>query len=131
MPELMKIKYKKSRSRFYLIMIFIWFILLTVNILYGDSSNWTYWIWIILPLGYISIYTFEYFNQYLQIENGFIYKTSLFPKKVELNKVRNFKKFAGDYIIVTDQSELRIDTSLIDRESLKELDKALASFNSI
>lgn len=127
----MKIKYKKSRSRFYLIMIFIWFILLTVNILYVDNSNWTFWIWIVLPLVYITNYAFEYFNQYLQIENGFIYKTSLFPKKVELNKVRKFRKFAGDYIIETDQSELRIDTTLIDRESLKELDKALASFNSL
>ena len=127
----MKIKYKKSRSRFYLIMIIIWFILLTVNIFYVDSSNWTFWIWIVLPLGYISMYSFEYFNQYLQIENGFIYKTSLFPKKVELNKVLKFRKFAGDYIIETDQSELRIDTSLIDKESLKELDKALASSNLI
>ncbi|MCY2686803.1 hypothetical protein [Salinimicrobium sp. TH3] len=127
----MKIRYKKSRSRFYLIMTFVWLILLTINILYVDSSNWPFWIWIILSLGYISHYTFEYFNQYLKIENGFIYKTSFFPRKVELNKVRKFKKFAGDYIIETDKSELRIDTTLIDRDSLKELDKALASFDSI
>ena len=127
----MTIRYKKSRSRFYLIMIFIWIILLTVNILYVDSNDWTFWIWIFLPVGYICLYTFEYFNQYLKIENGFIYRTSLFPKKVELNKIQKFKKFAGDYIIETDQLELRINTTLIDRESLKELDKTLASFNLI
>ncbi|TDN80382.1 hypothetical protein DET49_13223 [Salegentibacter sp. 24] len=127
----MKIKYKKSRSRFHLIMICIWSILLIINILYGDSDNWTFWIWIVLPLGYNSLYAFEYVNQYLKIENGTIYKTSLFPKKVELNKIQSVKKFAGDYIVKTDQSELRIDTTIIHPTSLKELDKILISHNLI
>ena len=125
----MKIRYKNGRSRFYLILIIVWFILLISNVLFVDSSRWTFWIWVILPLANIAYYSFEYYNQYLKIENGFIYRASLFPKKVELNKIRKVTKFAGDYIIKTDGSELRIDTTLIHRDSLKELDKALVSYS--
>jgi len=121
----MKIRYKRSRSIFYLTMTVIWTILLIVNIMYADSSNWTFWIWIILPIGYISSYIFEYTNQYLTVEKGSIYRNSLFPKKLELNKIKTFKKFAGDYILQTDQNELRINTTLIDQDSLKELDQIL------
>lgn len=118
----MKIKYKKRRSKFYLVMIVLWSILLILNLLYGERENWTFWLWSILPITYIAYYSWEYVNQYLIIENGFIYRNSLFPKKLELKKVKNTKKFAGDYIIETDHNILRIDTSLIDGDSLKILD---------
>ena len=125
----MKIKYKKGRSRFYLMLVIAWFIILIVNILFVDSREWTFWIWVFLPIANIAYYSFEYFNQYLKIENGIIYRTSLFPKKLELNKIRTVRKFAGDYIIKTDQSELRIDTTIIHPDSLKELDKTLISYS--
>ena len=124
----MKIRYKKWRSKFYLIMIFLWLTLLILNIEFVERSNWTFSVLTILPLVYIPYYTYEYFNQYLKISNGFIYKTSLFPKKIELKKIRGIKNFAGDYIIETDQTKLRIDTTLIDADSLKELNEVLASY---
>lgn len=124
----MKIRYKKGRSRFYLIMTIIWIVILIVNILYGESDNWTFWIWIVLPSGYISIYTFEYIKQYLTIEDGFIYRNSLFPKKLELNKIKIFKKFAEEYIIETDQTKLKIDTTLIEQDSLIKLNQTLANY---
>ena len=127
----MKIRYKKGRTRFYMILIIIWSILLTLNIIYTDSIDWSFWIWIILPIGYISNYTFEYINQYLTIEDGFIYRNSIFPKKLELNKLKTFKKFAGDYILETDQYKLRIDTTLIDQKSLNELNQTLTNYYTV
>ena len=126
----MKIRYKKWRSKFYLVMIFLWLTLLILNIIFVERSNWTFSVLTILPLVYIPYYTYEYFNQYLKIDNGFIYKTSLFPKKIELKKIREIKRFAGDYIIITDQTKLRIDTSLIDPDSLKKLNEILAPSNA-
>ena len=126
----MKIRYKKGRTRFYLIMTIIWIILLIVNIFYGDMDNRVFWLWIILPIGYISVYTFEYINQYLTIEDGFIYRNSIFPKKLELNKLKTCKKFAGDYILETDQNKLRIDTTLIDQKSLNELNQTLTKYQT-
>ena len=127
---IMKIKYKKWRSGFYLIMIITWLILFILNIVFVEGSNWKISLLTILPLVYIPYYTYEYFNQYLKIDNGYIYKTSLFPKKLELTKIVTVKKFAGDYIIKTDQTELRIDTKLIHPDSLKELDKVLITYNT-
>lgn len=124
----MKIRYKKGHSKFYLIMTIIWTIILNINILYGDSENWTFWIWIVLPIGYISNYTFKYIKQYLTIEDGIIYRNSPFPKKVELNKITIFKKFAGDYIIETDQTKLIIDTTLIEQYSLIVLNQTLMNY---
>ena len=112
-------------------MIFLWLTLLILNIIFVERSNWTFSVLTILPLVYIPYYTYEYFNQYLKIDNGYIYKTSLFPKKIELKKIREIKRFAGDYIIVTDQTKLRIDTSLIDPDSLKKLNEVLAPSNAV
>ena len=39
------------------------------------------------------------------------------------------KKFAGDYTLKTEQMELKINTELIDKDSLMELNKILAELN--
>jgi predicted membrane protein len=125
----MIIRYKKKRTRFLLIMIVLWFVLLIANLLFNEFNKWSQSIGIILPLLFITTYAYQYLNQYLTIENELIYLNSPFSKKMELKEIKNIKKFAGEYILKSDEKELRIDTTLIDQESLTYLNEKLKSLN--
>src|SRR5436190_23906561 len=71
-----------------------------------------------ITLGIFSLifYLYERQKQYLTLENGFLIMNSLIAKKVNLNEVKKMKKFGGDYILKTDESEFIIDTQVIDEK---------------
>ncbi len=49
----------------------------------------------------------------------------LFGKKLNLTEIKSIKKFAGDYILKTDNKELTINTQMIDSNSLTDLNTEL------
>ncbi len=125
----MKIRYTKKRLKSNLIFGFIWFFLgLTLLILNEFSSRLDYF-WIILAIIYFGVYSYEYFNQYLTIENGTIKVNNPFGKKINLVEIKQIKKFAGDYILKTDKKNLTINTQIIEPNSLAELNAELEKLN--
>lgn len=80
---------------------------------------------------YIGYYLYDLTNQYLTIENGTIRKNGLYGlgKKLNLDEINWIKKFAGDYTLKTKKGDLKINTELIDKDSLYELNKILAGLN--
>lgn len=121
----MKIRYKKKRLKFYLIMTIIWLLVGFNNLLFMSHEKWTGYVWLGISVMYVFIYSFDYFNQYLTIQDGIIKENHLFGKKIKLNEITQIKKFAGDYILKSDKKELIINTQIIDEESLTELNNEL------
>ena len=85
----------------------------------------------VIGLLYIGHYLHDRANQYLTIENGTIRKNGLYGlgRKINLQDVYWIKKFAGDYTLKTQQGDLKIDTDLIDAESLADLNKVLSALD--
>jgi hypothetical protein len=125
----MKIRYKKKRLKFYLIMTILWLIFVVFNLISNDFGEWTAYTWLGISVMYIAIYSFDYFNQYLTIQNNVIKENHLFGKKINLNEIKRIKKFAGDYILQTEKTELTINTQIIDQNSLTELNAELEKLN--
>lgn len=125
----MKIRYKKKRLKFYLIMTILWLIFVVFNLISNDFGEWTTYTWLGISVMYIAIYSFDYFNQYLTIQNNVIKENHLFGKKINLNEIKRIKKFAGDYILQTEKTELTINTQIIDQNSLTELNAELEKLN--
>lgn len=125
----MKIRYKKKRLKFYLIMTILWLIFVVFNLISNDFGEWTAYTWLGISVMYIAIYSFDYFNQYLTIQNNVIKENHLFGKKINLNEMKRIKKFAGDYILQTEKTELTINTQIIDQNSLTELNAELKKLN--
>lgn len=50
---------------------------------------------------------------------------AIWKKKIELSKIKQIEKFAGEYILKTDKTELTINMKLIDTNSLTELNAVL------
>ena len=76
---------------------------------------------------YIGHYLYDLTNQYLTIENGTIRKNGLYGLEKKL--INWIKKFVGDYTLKTKKGDLKINTELIDKDSLYELNKILAGLN--
>ena len=124
----MKIRYKRRRLRWNLIFGIFWLILAILAIP-SNSDNYLNYGYIVAGLFFIGNHIFKSKNQYLTIENGSITLNNLIPKKVHLNDLKRIKKLDGDYILQTDKTELRIETRLIDKNSLKDLKTILNNLN--
>ena len=124
----MKIQFTKRRLKFYLISGIVWLVFGTTGIICDSNRIFNYGF---LILGIISLgtYLFEIKKQYLTIENGIISKNYLIPKKINLNEIKQIKKIAGAYVLKTDSTELRINTVIIEENSLAELKTLFDSLN--
>ena len=120
----MKIHYKKKRLKHALIFGSIWLVLGTLAII-NDSENYFSYGYIVIGILYFGTYFFENKKQYLTIKNYTISRNSLRPKKIKLSDVIKIRKFAGDYILVTEKTEFRINTQIIRKQSLIDLDAEL------
>ncbi|NJB37230.1 hypothetical protein [Croceivirga sp. JEA036] len=127
----MKIKFKKKRLYLNLILGLVWFALGILNLTEDDKIRWTDYGYLLAGILYIGHFLYDLTNQYLTIENGTIRKNGLygFGKRINLNDINWIKKFAGDYTLKTEQRELKINTELIDKDSLTELNKILTELN--
>ncbi len=130
----MNIRFKKKRFRYYLIFGILWLVLGTVAVIFNpdnifNSANIFDYGYLVIGILYIGTYLFENKKQYLTIENGIISKNHLIPKKINLNEIKRIKKFAGEYILKTDETELTINTELIEEKSLAELNTVLENLN--
>ncbi len=127
----MKIKFKKKRLLANLILGIVWIGLGVFNVWEAKNNRWSDYGYLVIGILYVGHYLFDLTNQYLTIENGTIRKNGLygFRKKINLNEINWIKKFAGDYTLKTEQKELKINTELIDKDSLTELNKILAELN--
>ena len=126
----MKIRFTKKRLKHSLIFGIVWLALGTTAVIFNSENVFNYG-YLIIGFLYFGTYLFENNKQYLTIENGIISKNQLIPKKINLNEINRIKKFAGDYILKTDSTELRINTVLIEEKSLAELNTVLENLNLV
>ena len=125
----MKIRYTKKRLRANLILGLLWLALSLAKGLFSVFDDWTDFFFVGMAILYLGQYLIEWQNQYLSIDQDQIKVNYPFGKKIKLSDVNWIKKFAGDYIIKTDEKELTINTQIIDRDSLEDLNKVLSNIS--
>jgi hypothetical protein len=125
----MKIKFKKKRLYFYLMLGLFWTAIGIYNLIEVENIRWINYGYLVAGILYVGNYLYCVINQYLTIENGTIKKNSLFGKEINLNDITWINKFAGDYTLKTEKQELKIHTKLIEEKSLTELNIILEKLN--
>jgi len=126
----MKIKYKNKRLTHYLVFTILWLVLGTLSIIYQPSGFLNYG-YFLIGLVYLGIWIFTKTKQYLTIENGVITKNGLRSKSMVLNDIKQIKKFGGDYTLKTPTQEMKINTQIIEENSLATLDEVLDNLNLV
>ena len=125
----MKIRYNKRRLRANLFLGLLWLTLSILKFIFDDNVNWTNGFFLGMVVLYLGQYFYELRNQYLNITEEQIIVNSPFGKKIKLSEINWIKKFAGDYILKTEKKDLTINTQIIDKDSLNDLNKILATLN--
>jgi hypothetical protein len=127
----MKIKFKNKRVIYNLVLSTFYIAIGLEKILNQENARWTKYIFFILGLTYLVTSLFEINNQYLSIENGIIKKNIIlgYNKKINLKDIIAIKSFAGEYTLVTQTNKLKINTELIDPNSIEELYTVLKDLN--
>lgn len=121
----MRIEYKKRHLKINLILGIVWLIFGLLGVFTKENTYWTDYGYLAISLLYLILYFYQKQNKYLTIENGIININGLFGKKMNLNEIKQIRKFAGDYILKTGEKELTINTQIIDPNSLAELNAEL------
>ncbi len=125
----MKIEYKKKRLRINLIMGLIWLsFFMLIALFTNDVGIWNYG-YLIFGLSYLGIYFYDSKNQYLEIKGSFITKKFIQKKHFNLEQLSGInRKFGNIKLLSKTQKTLYINTEIIDKDSLKELNTFLESF---
>ncbi|WP_150452660.1 hypothetical protein [Arenibacter lacus] len=124
----MKIQHKKSQININLIFGIIWLSYFFIRLL-NDEVHWIDYGWLVISLAYFIYYLYQKKYSYVTIDNGIIIVNGPLGKNLNLIEVKQIKKFAGDYILKSDNKELTINTQLIDPNSLATLNAELEKLN--
>lgn len=130
----LKIRFKKKRLYANLIIGVIWLVF-AVIILFTEfteeENHWMIYVYPIIGFLYLGQYWYDSTFQYLIIDDNTIQRNIFYGtnRKIALKDITWIKKFAGDYILKSDQKDMHIDLRLIDESSLDELNKVLANLN--
>ena len=125
----MRIQYKKKQVNLNLYLGLLWLVNGIIQTVRNENVDLFDYSWFLISGIYLLIYFYQKKEKYLTLENGFIKQNWPFGKKLNLNEIKWIKKFAGDYILKTDEKELAINTQIINPSSLTELNAVLEKLN--
>lgn len=125
----MKIKYKKTTWIVNIIAALVWLFYFGIIVFEKEEPNWIDYGWIVISLIYFGLYFYQVKYDYITIENDTIRVHGPLGKKLKLKYIKIIRKFAGDYIIKSDQTEITINTKIIDSDALHKLNTKLEKLN--
>lgn len=125
----MKIQYKKRQLNINLILGIVWLAFVLTKLITDEKFTWFDYGWVLIALLYFGIYFYQKKYHYLCIENGVLIVNGPLGTKINLTEIKQIKKFAGDYIVKTNNKQVTINTQIIDPKALEKLNTALESLN--
>ena len=122
------IRYQKKRLNMQLIIAILFIAIFLLMVFFQKELRLSLFLYLLLTITYTYYYWLQRTKGYLQIENGVLTQFGLsFRKSINLNEVISLKEFSGSYMLKSDQTEMVIDTKLIEPESLQKLRRALSA----
>lgn len=121
----MKIPFKQRSTNLYLLMGILWMVVFVSNIWTKEKWRWLDVGFMMISLAYFGCYLYQKRYHYVSIDNGMVVVSGPLGKKMHVTEIQRIKKFAGEYILKSDQRELRINTQLIPSEAVTDLETEL------
>lgn len=125
----MKIPYKKRQTKIHLIFGVAWLTFFLIGFTFSTKLHWTSYGYLLISLAYLTIYFYQKRYNYVSMEKGFLTVNGPFGKRTGLQEIKRIKKFAGDYIVKTNNKELTIHSQMLEPDSLIELDTKFEKLN--
>jgi len=129
MSAVIQIKYSKKQLRYSLIFGLLWLLIFVFYIIFRSESYFGYG-YLVIGILFLGTYFYKKSVHYITIKEGVLTKNGIPSKRVQLDEITEVRYFAGEYKLVTDASELTINTMLIHKDSLKNLKSILDQLKS-
>ena len=124
----MKIPYKKKRDLSILISAILWGVYAGHGIIKESTDTFNY-LALVCSIGYFLYFLFDKKIYYLTIRDGIIKTRKILGKKIFLSDIKKIIINEEKYILICTESEIHIDTKIIDSENLKKLNVELKKLN--
>ncbi|UII20925.1 hypothetical protein [Fulvivirga ligni] len=125
----MRIAYSKKHINITLYSAIFLALPIVIAIVSGEQFSGNIISWCLFSLISFSVYFYQRYFKYVTIENGFINENGPFGKKLALDKIKQIREFAGDYILSTDDKSMTINTQIVAKDSLPLLKNSLQQLN--
>ncbi|WP_250434331.1 hypothetical protein [Hanstruepera flava] len=127
----MRIEFKKNRLYVNLIIGILWMSLGVYKLIFGNQPHWFEYSYFLLGAIYLGMVFNELIYPYLKIDGGVVTMNILYGngKSLQLKNIKRIKKFSNQYILMTDNNEMKINVRLIDSESLIKLEAILKALS--
>lgn len=121
-----KINYKNKLKIINLILGFVWLVLGASKMILDDDFGWISYFYIALGIVYFALFYFQTRRSFVQIKNGVIKVNADFgSQKMLLAEIKSVRKFAGDYLLISENDKLVIHLQMMEEDSIIELNKVL------
>jgi len=124
----MRLPYKEKRNLMYLVSSTLWGIYAVNGFLKEKTDNWTL-IALFCSICFFLYFIFEKKTYYLTLKEGIIKTGKIFGKKVPLTEITKIVENEKNYILKTNELELRIEKILLEPEMLNEFSTELKKYN--
>lgn len=124
MENSIKILYTKKRLRRNLFLGLFWLTLGILSFIFVPGQFFKY-AYTGLAFLYLGGFLFENHYQHLTIHNNVITLHKLKSKKIKLQEIKQVKNISGNIILESDTQKMKINSGLIEKESLAKLNSLL------
>lgn len=128
MTSTLQFKYSKKQLRYSLGFGILWIIIFVAYLIFRSDSYFGYG-YLIIGIFFLGTYVYKKTFHYAKIKNGVLIKNDILQKRIKLDEVTDVNYFSGKYKLLTKNSEMTINTMVIDKTSIEDLKKVINQLN--
>ena len=128
MSSIIQIKYSKKQLRYSLIFGILWILIFVAYLIFRSESYFGYG-YLAIGIFFLGTYFYKKTVHYATIKNDILIKNNIIPKRIQLDQITDVQYFAGKYTLISNNSEISINTMEIDKKSIEDLKKVINQIN--
>ena len=129
MTSTLQLKYSKKQLLYSLGFGLLWILIFVFYYVFRSESYFGYG-YLAIGVVFLANYLYKKLFHYASIENGVLIKNDLFRKQIKLNEITDLHYFSGKYKLLSRQSEMTLNTMLLEKKSLEDLKKVIKQINN-
>lgn len=127
----MEIEYRLGYQRRNLIIGFLWLVIFFLAAISNEGPSLLDFLWLFLAISFCGTFLYQRRFKYILINDGLLRIAGPLGRKIQLKDIKQVNRRMRRIDIMTDTMKLSINTEIIDRNSISDLEKELKKWSSV
>ncbi len=128
MRSAQQFKYSVKQLRTIFLFGILWILIFGFYFFFRTDSFFGYG-YLVIGISFFASYIFKKNVHYATLKDGLLTKHDILPKRIHLDQVTDVTYYEGKYRLLTKQSEMTINTMVLDKTSIDDLKKIIKQLN--